>query len=180
MVVPTSAPLASDPSARLTFVLNPPLSALLLRLPNRVATIRPRRRSGAGAGRPCGLRHRRQRRRCRGSALGCRSRNRQLYLSDGRHGHRGRRHREWRGHSRLVHPEMGHVRIPHDLAADPYPGCCPYHGDCLEGLASGPAIQARWGKPAHDLPAITPAGLWKPATLRSVSPLGYARSPLSD
>ena len=36
--------------------------------------------------------------------------------------------------------------------ADPYPGCCPYHGDCLEGLASGPAIQARWGKPAHELP----------------------------
>jgi fructokinase len=42
------------------------------------------------------------------------------------------------------HPEMGHIRIPHDCAADPYRGGCPYHGDCLEGLASGPAIQARW------------------------------------
>ncbi len=51
----------------------------------------------------------------------------------------------------LMHPEMGHIRIPHDLAADPYPGCCPYHGDCLEGLASGPAIEARWAGPAQEL-----------------------------
>jgi fructokinase len=52
----------------------------------------------------------------------------------------------------LTHPEMGHVRIPHDSIADPYPGSCPYHGDCLEGLASGPAIEARWGMPGWDLP----------------------------
>jgi len=52
----------------------------------------------------------------------------------------------------LVHPEMGHIRVPHDLTRDPYPGGCPYHGDCLEGLASGPAMQARWGKAAQDLP----------------------------
>jgi len=56
----------------------------------------------------------------------------------------------------LVHPEMGHIRIPHDLAADSYPGACPYHHDCLEGLASGPAMQARWGVPAQDLPADHP------------------------
>jgi fructokinase len=31
----------------------------------------------------------------------------------------------------LLHPEMGHIRIPHDLTADPYPGGCPSHGDCL-------------------------------------------------
>jgi fructokinase len=52
----------------------------------------------------------------------------------------------------MLHPEMGHIRIPHDLASDPYPGCCPFHGDCLEGLASGPAMQARWGAKAQELP----------------------------
>lgn len=57
----------------------------------------------------------------------------------------------------LVHPEMGHIPVPHDLAGDPYPGRCPYHGDCLEGLASGPALQERWGSPAEDLPADHPA-----------------------
>jgi len=57
----------------------------------------------------------------------------------------------------LIHPEMGHVRIPRDPEADPYAGCCPYHGDCLEGLASGPAIEGRWGKRAEFLPADHPA-----------------------
>ena len=56
----------------------------------------------------------------------------------------------------LLHPEMGHIRIPH-LSGDPYAGICPYHRDCLEGLASGPAIQARWGKPAQELPPDHPA-----------------------
>ena len=57
----------------------------------------------------------------------------------------------------LLHPEMGHIRIPHDHRADPFPGLCPYHGDCLEGLASGPALEARWGQPADTLPADHPA-----------------------
>lgn len=51
----------------------------------------------------------------------------------------------------LMHPEMGHVRIPHDREVDPYPGYCSYHGDCLEGLACGPAIEARWGQRAEAL-----------------------------
>jgi fructokinase len=53
----------------------------------------------------------------------------------------------------MMHPEMGHIRIPHNLAADPYRGGCPFHGDCLEGLASGPAMQERWQKPAAELPS---------------------------
>lgn len=57
----------------------------------------------------------------------------------------------------VSHPEMGHIRIPHDRTSDPFAGCCPYHGDCLEGLASGPAIEARWGVPAEALPPDHPA-----------------------
>jgi fructokinase len=52
----------------------------------------------------------------------------------------------------LVHPEMGHITLPHDRAADPYEGRCPYHGDCLEGMAAGPAVEERWGKPGKELP----------------------------
>ena len=51
----------------------------------------------------------------------------------------------------LIHPEMGHLRVPHDFNDDDFPGSCPYHGDCLEGLASGPAIEQRWGSPAGSL-----------------------------
>jgi fructokinase len=57
----------------------------------------------------------------------------------------------------LVHPEMGHILVPHDQVADPFPGVCPFHGDCLEGLATGPAILARWGEPAERLPEDHPA-----------------------
>jgi Transcriptional regulator/sugar kinase len=51
----------------------------------------------------------------------------------------------------LVHPEFGHLRIPHDFDADPFPGSCPYHGDCWEGLASGTALEARWGVRAEEI-----------------------------
>jgi len=57
----------------------------------------------------------------------------------------------------MSHPEMGHIRIPHDVRVDPFTGCCPYHGDCLEGLASGPAIQSRWNTAPEDLPPDHPA-----------------------
>ena len=52
----------------------------------------------------------------------------------------------------LLHPEFGHMRIPHDRDADPFAGSCPYHGDCWEGLAAAPALRARWGRPPHELP----------------------------
>jgi fructokinase len=57
----------------------------------------------------------------------------------------------------LRHPEMGHIHVPHDRDSDPFVGLCPYHGDCLEGLASGPAIEARWGAEPSTLPADHPA-----------------------
>ena len=57
----------------------------------------------------------------------------------------------------LIHPEMGHIRLPHDWHADPFPGSCPFHGDCLEGLAAGPAIEARWDRPATELAPDHPA-----------------------
>jgi len=57
----------------------------------------------------------------------------------------------------LTHPEMGHIRIPHDMSRDPFPGCCPYHGDCLEGLVSGPALHGRWGVSGEALPDEHPA-----------------------
>ena len=57
----------------------------------------------------------------------------------------------------LLHPEMGHILIPHDLSADPFPGSCPFHRDCLEGLASGFAMEKRWGQKAASLPADHPA-----------------------
>ncbi|HSO05061.1 MAG TPA: ROK family protein [Candidatus Limnocylindrales bacterium] len=57
----------------------------------------------------------------------------------------------------LIHPEAGHVAMRRDPTVDPYPGRCPFHGDCLEGLAAGPAIGERWALPAAELGPEHPA-----------------------
>ncbi len=56
----------------------------------------------------------------------------------------------------MIHPEAGHIPVAHNWDQDPFPGVCPYHGDCLEGLAAGPAMAERWGMPAEELPADHP------------------------
>jgi fructokinase len=55
------------------------------------------------------------------------------------------------------HPELGHFLPRRHPAQDGFAGICPFHGDCLEGLASGPAIKAAWGAALDDLPSDHPA-----------------------
>ncbi len=57
----------------------------------------------------------------------------------------------------LTHPEMGHIRVPRVPGDESFAGVCPFHCDCLEGLASGPAIEARWRARAENLPPDHPA-----------------------
>ena len=52
----------------------------------------------------------------------------------------------------LTHSELGHIR-PQRIAGDDWVGVCPFHGACVEGLASGLAIAARAGMKGQDLPA---------------------------
>ncbi len=56
----------------------------------------------------------------------------------------------------MNHTELGHIRVV-KKSGDTFPGVCPFHGDCIEGLASGPAIEARAGRPASQLPPDHPA-----------------------
>jgi len=57
----------------------------------------------------------------------------------------------------LIHPEMGHILVPQNREEDPFPGACPFHGNCLEGLASGLAMELRWGVKAELLEPDHPA-----------------------
>lgn len=54
------------------------------------------------------------------------------------------------------HPELGHVFVKHHPADLDFKGTCPYHGDCLEGLASGPTFKARLGVPGQEVPLTDP------------------------
>ncbi len=78
----------------------------------------------------------------------------------------------------LLHPEMGHVLVSHDRVEDPFDGICPYHGDCLEGLASGPAIELRWKDKAEHLAPEHPAWELEAKYLaRGIVPQIYILSP---
>lgn len=57
----------------------------------------------------------------------------------------------------LVHPEAGHILLPRDPAVDAYKGFCPFHDNCLEGLAAGPSLEKRWGVKGSELGPEHPA-----------------------
>jgi fructokinase len=77
----------------------------------------------------------------------------------------------------LIHPEAGHLRLRR-VEGDTFAGVCPFHGDCVEGLASGTAMRTRWGVSAEDLPADHPGwaieasliGRWLAALVLALSP----------
>jgi fructokinase len=83
----------------------------------------------------------------RGAGLGC---DTVVYVTVGT-GIGGGVYSEGRTLKGALHPEMGHIRVQRHVADAQFAGCCPFHGDCLEGLASGTAITARYGKALDQL-----------------------------
>jgi fructokinase len=79
----------------------------------------------------------------------------------------------------LGHPETGHIAVPR-RPGDTFEGICPFHGDCFEGLASGPAVGARFGRRAEQLEGADQAaaaelvGFYLAAGVRSIT---YALAP---
>ncbi|MCX6054466.1 MAG: ROK family protein [Chloroflexi bacterium] len=57
----------------------------------------------------------------------------------------------------LTHPEIGHMLLHHDPKRDPFLGICPFHKDCLEGMASGPSMTERWGISTYEMEPSHPA-----------------------
>ncbi|GLX92891.1 fructokinase [Herbidospora sp. NBRC 101105] len=76
-----------------------------------------------------------------------------------------------------THPEAGHMLVPHDTKRDPFPGACPFHGDCLEGLASGTSMRQRWGRPAQELGDGEPWELEADYLAKAVHNLASSLSP---
>ena len=77
----------------------------------------------------------------------------------------------------VLHPELGHLYPPR-LSGDTEPGVCPFHGACVEGLASGPAIAARFGRPGAAVPTSDPG--WRPvieALAHLVLAVAYTTAP---
>jgi fructokinase len=78
----------------------------------------------------------------------------------------------------LLHAEAGHFALPHDRQRDPFPGVCPYHDDCLEGLASGLSMTRRWEQKPEHLPASHPGwDLESDYLARALVNMIYAYSP---
>ena len=79
--------------------------------------------------------------------LGNHKRSGQQHLHHHRNGRWNGNYFQWKLLHGMLHPEGGHVLLTRH-PKDTYGGKCPYHSNCLEGLAAGPAIEARWGKKA--------------------------------